>query len=49
MDERLQRFLRFFVVESALGRPGDAWDMYKQLDNLREEVFGSHEFVALDV
>lgn len=49
MDERLQRFLRFFVVESALGRPGDAWDMYKQLDNLRQEVFGSHEFVALDV
>ncbi len=49
IDPRVQRFLRFFVVESALGRPGDAWDMYKQLDNLREEVFGSHEFVALDV
>ncbi len=49
MDERLQRFLRFFVVESALGRPGDAWDMYKQLDNLREEVFGPHAFLALEV
>jgi protein kinase-like protein len=49
IDERIQRFLRFFVVESALGRPGDAWDMYKQLDNLREEVFGPHEFLALEV
>lgn len=49
VDQRLQRFLRYFVVESAVGRPGDAWDMYKQLDNLREEVFGSHEFVALEV
>lgn len=49
MDERLQRFLRFFVVESAVGRAADAWDMYKQLDNLREEVFGPHEFLALEV
>ena len=49
IDERLQRFLRFFVVESALGRPGDAWDMYKQLDNLREDVFGPHAFLALEV
>jgi len=49
IDERLQRFLRFFVVESALGRPGDAWDMYKQLDNLREEVFGPHAFLALEI
>jgi hypothetical protein len=49
VDLRLQRFLRFFVVESALGRAGDAWDMYKQLDNLREEVFGPHAFLALEL
>ncbi|MEP7125599.1 MAG: inactive serine/threonine-protein kinase VRK3 [Byssovorax sp.] len=49
VDVRLQRFLRFFVVESALGRAADAWDMYKQLDNLREEVFGPHEFLTLEV
>jgi hypothetical protein len=49
VDERLQRFLRFFVVESAVGRAADAWDMYKQLDNLRQEVFGPHEFLALEV
>lgn len=49
VDLRLQRFLRFFVVESALGRAGDAWDMSQQLDNLREEVFGRHAFLALEV
>jgi hypothetical protein len=49
MDERIQRFLKFFAYESPLGRPQDAWDMYKQVDNLRKEVFGKHEFVELIV
>ena len=49
MDPRIQRFLRFFAYESPLGRPQDAWDMYKQVDNLRKEVFGKHEFVELIV
>ncbi|MEO7330853.1 MAG: inactive serine/threonine-protein kinase VRK3 [Minicystis sp.] len=49
MDERVQRFLKFFAYESPLGRPQDAWDMYKQVDNLRKEVFGTHEFVELIV
>jgi hypothetical protein len=49
MDERLQRFLKFFVRESQLGRAQDPWDLYKQLDNLREEVFGPHQFLELEV
>ena len=49
MDPRIQRFLRYFAYESPLGRPQDAWDMYKQVDNLRKEVFGKHEFVELIV
>jgi len=47
VDERLQRFFRFFLRESALQRAQDAWDMYKQLDNLREEIFGPHQFHEL--
>ena len=49
VDPRLQRFLKFFAYESALGRPQDAWDMYKQIDNLREEVFGPHKFLEFVV
>jgi predicted Ser/Thr protein kinase len=49
IDPRIQRFLRYFAYESPLGRPQDAWDMYKQVDNLRKEVFGKHEFVELIV
>jgi len=49
VDPRLQRFLKFFVRESQLGRAQDPWDLYKQLDNLREEVFGPHQFLELEV
>jgi hypothetical protein len=49
MDPRLQRFLKFFALESQLGRAQDPWDLYKQVDNLREEVFGPHEFLELEV
>jgi hypothetical protein len=49
MDERLARFIKFLVVESPLGRAQDAWALYSRLDRLREELYGPHEFVPLDV
>lgn len=49
IDDRLARFLRFFVQESPLGRAQDAWDMYTQLDRLRADIYGRHTFVELEV
>jgi hypothetical protein len=49
MDERLQRFIKFLIVDSALGRAQDAWSLYAQLDKLREQIYGAHQFVALEV
>ena len=44
LDERLQRFIKFLVVPSALGRPQDAWALYAQLDKLREQIYGRFQF-----
>lgn len=49
IDERLARFVRFFVKPNPLGRPRDAWRMYKQLEELRDELFGPHRFVEWDI
>ena len=45
VDERIQRFIKFFCRASALQRPQDAWEMYGKLDDLREEVYGPHKFI----
>lgn len=47
LDDRLQRFLKYFMLDSALSRAGDAWEAYRQLDRLREEIFGPHQFLEL--
>ncbi|MCE9597145.1 MAG: hypothetical protein K8S54_04180 [Spirochaetia bacterium] len=44
VDERIQRFIKFFTRPSAIQRAQDAWQMYAKLDDLREEVFGPHQF-----
>ena len=49
MDERMQRFIKFMVVESERGRAQDAWELYARLDKLRAEIYGSHEFVEFVV
>jgi hypothetical protein len=49
MDPRLQRFLRFMTVESQGGRPQDAWELYQQVDRLRTQIWGAHEFVPLEL
>lgn len=49
MDPRLARFLRYLCVESQGGRPQDAWELYQQIDRIRHQIWGSHEFVLLEL
>lgn len=49
MDPRLARFLRYMTVESQGGRPQDAWELYQQLDRLRTQIWGEHQFVPLEL
>ncbi len=49
VDERLQRVLRYLVVESQRGRAQDAWQLYEQLDAVREAIWGPHRFVEFIV
>jgi serine/threonine protein kinase len=47
VDPRLLRFFRFMATASQLGRPQDAWALYEQVDRLREEMWGPHQFEEL--
>lgn len=47
MDDRLQRILKFCTLESARSRAQDAWQLYAELDRVREEIWGPHQFVEL--
>lgn len=49
VDARLQRFIQFFLRPSPLQRAQDAWEMYGQLDALREEIFGPHRFIEFEM
>jgi hypothetical protein len=49
MDPRLARFLRYLCVESQRGRAQDAWEMYLQIDRIRHQIWGAHEFVPLEL
>lgn len=46
--EKLARFLRFMTLPSPLGRAQDAWRAYRQLERIRDELYGPHRFVPLD-
>lgn len=45
VDDRIQRFIRFFIKPSPIQRAQDAWEMYHKLDQLRREVYGPHQFI----
>ena len=49
MDARLARFIKYMCVESQGGRPQDAWELYLQVERIREQIWGAHEFIPLDV
>lgn len=49
LDPRLARFLRYLCLESQGGRGQDAWVLYQQLEKIREQIWGAHVFVPLDL
>jgi hypothetical protein len=49
MDPKLARFLRYLCVESQGGRPQDAWELYQQLERIRQQIWGKHEFLHLEL
>ncbi len=49
IPDKLQRFLQFFVLESPLARAQDAWESYRYLERLREELWGPHQFIELTI
>lgn len=49
VDERLQRFIRFFVKSSPIQRAQDAWELYHALDTLRKEIYGPHRFLEFEM
>ncbi|MBL8787955.1 MAG: hypothetical protein JNJ59_23880 [Deltaproteobacteria bacterium] len=49
MDERLERLLRFIVVESQGGRPQDAHALYLEVERVRERIWGPHTFEPFEV
>ncbi|MDQ3337157.1 MAG: inactive serine/threonine-protein kinase VRK3 [Myxococcota bacterium] len=49
VDAKLARFIRYLCLESQGGRGQDAWELYMQLDKIREQIWGPHQFVPLDL
>lgn len=49
MDPKLARFIKYMCVESQGGRPQDAWELYLQVDRIREQIWGAHEFIPLEI
>ena len=49
IDPKLARFIKYLCVESQGGRAQDAWELYLQLENIREQIWGPHEFVPLEI
>ena len=44
VPEPIQRFIRYLSRPSRLQRAQDAWDMYAELERIRETVYGPHVF-----
>lgn len=49
IPDPLQRFLQFCVLDSPLSRAQDAWEAYRYLERLREEIWGPHQFIELTI
>lgn len=44
VPDRLQRFVRYLARPSRLQRAQDAWEMFAELERIRESVYGRHVF-----
>jgi len=49
VEDKLQRFIKFFVRESPIQRAQDAWEMHAQLSELIIELWGPKKFLELKI
>ncbi len=49
VNPKIQRFIKYFVLDSPLQRPQDAWQMHRQLDSLVRELWGRKRFLKFEV
>ena len=49
IDPRIARLLRYLTVESQGGRAQDAWELYLQVERIRQQIWGDHVFLTLDL
>jgi len=49
VESDLQRFIKYFVMESPQQRAQDAWQMHGQLESLVRRLWGKKRFLALEV
>lgn len=47
VEPKLQRFLRYLVMDSMAQRPHDAWDQWRFLDSLVRELWGKKRFLTI--
>lgn len=45
VEDKLQRFIKFFVRESPIQRAQDAWEMHMELNELVIELWGAKQFL----
>jgi len=48
VEEKLQRLLRYMVMESPLQRPQDAWKLHPQLIRVIEDLWGPRRFLPFE-
>jgi hypothetical protein len=44
VPDRLQRLIKYLMRPSPLQRAQDAWEMFRELERVREAVYGEHRF-----
>ncbi len=49
VPEPLVRLLRFLLRPSAIQRPQDAWVLFHEVNELREQIYGPHQFLEFKV
>lgn len=47
VDDRIKEFIRKMVCENPENRPGDAWELWTELQKLRTDIFGDQRFKTL--
>jgi hypothetical protein len=49
VPDPIARIIKFCVLESPLSRAQDAWEIYRRLDQVRQELWGPHQFLEFRI